>query len=121
FSFWLYLFGVMTFWGGLTSMHSDSELNKLIYCLINLGLIAIGAILNRRVFAVFGGLGVASYLGYLSWQLFRDSMLFPFALTAFGFGIVYLGILWQRHEERLARALRGILPAAVRELVERRA
>jgi hypothetical protein len=121
FSFWLYLFGVGTFWGGLTSMHSDSEINKLIYCLINLGMIAIGAILNRRVFAVFGGLGVASYLGYLSWQVFRDSMLFPFALTALGFGIVYCGILWQRHEQRLSHALRAVLPGAVRELVERRA
>src|SRR5215467_10999244 len=32
YAFWLYLFGVLTFWGGLTSMHSNSELGKLAYC-----------------------------------------------------------------------------------------
>ncbi len=36
FAFWLYLFGVMTFWGGLSMMHSDSELNKFIYLCITL-------------------------------------------------------------------------------------
>jgi len=71
FAFWLYLFGVLTFWGGLSSMRSDSELNKLLYCLVNLLMIAIGAALARRVFAVFGGLGVAFYLGHLSHTIFK--------------------------------------------------
>lgn len=29
-------------------------------------MILVGAVPSRRVFAVFGGLGVAGYLGYLS-------------------------------------------------------
>lgn len=28
FGFWRYLFGVVAFWGALTSMESDSELSK---------------------------------------------------------------------------------------------
>ena len=62
FAFWLYVFGVMAFWGGLSMMRSDSELNKFIYLCINLAMIAVGAILSRRVFAIFGGLGAAGYL-----------------------------------------------------------
>ena len=43
FAFWLYIFGVLTFWGGLTSMDSNSEFGKLLYCCINLLMIAVGA------------------------------------------------------------------------------
>jgi len=121
YAFWLYLFGVLTFWGGLSLMNSNSELSKLAYCGINVLMILIGAILGRRVFAVFGGLGVACYLGHLSQQVFKDSLLFPFALSLIGLAIIWLGVLWQRREAQLSAGLRAFLPAAFRELLEARA
>jgi len=121
FAFWLYVFGVLTFWGGLTSMDSNSELGRLLYCCINLLLIAIGAALSRRVFAVFGGIGVALYLGHLSRTVFQDSMLFPVALTAIGLAVIAAGVAWQRHESAIGTWLRSLLPAPVRALVEHRA
>lgn len=120
FAFWLYLFGVNAFWGGLSMMHSDSELNKFIYLCINLAMIVVGAMLSRRVFAVFGGLGVAGYLGHLAYDVFKDSMMFPFILTIIGLGVIYLGIVWQRHEETISNRLRGLLPQPMRELIEGR-
>jgi hypothetical protein len=120
YAFWLYIFGVMTFWGGLSLLKSDSELNKFLYCMINLGMILIGAVLGRRVFAVFGGLGVAGYLGYLSWRVFKDSLLFPFVLSAIGLGIIWLGVIWQRREGEWSQQLRALLPEALRELIEAR-
>ena len=101
-------------------MRSDSELNKFIYLCINLAMIAVGAILSRRVFAIFGGLGAAGYLGHLAYDVFKDSMVFPFVLTIIGLGVIYLGVLWQRHEEKISGKLRGLLPISLRELVERR-
>ncbi|MEQ1881216.1 MAG: DUF2157 domain-containing protein [Burkholderiales bacterium] len=121
YAFWLYLFGVITFWGGLSSMNSGSEWGKLIYCLINIGMILIGAVLGRRVFAVFGGLGVAGYLGYLAGQVFKDSLMFPFALSLIGLGIMGLGVMWQRREAQWSARLRMLLPRALRELLEARA
>jgi hypothetical protein len=121
YAFWLYIFGVMTFWGGLSLLKSDSELNKFLYCMINLGMILVGAVIGRRVFAVFGGLGVAGYLGYLSWRVFKDSLVFPFALSALGLAIIWLGIVWQRREAEWSERLRALLPAALRELIEARA
>jgi hypothetical protein len=121
YAFWLYLYGVLTFWGGLSLMESGSELSKLAYCGINVLLILIGAVLGRRVFAVFGGLGVAFYLGHLSQRVFRDSLLFPFALSLIGLGIIWLGVLWQRREAQWSARLRGFLPEAFRELLEARA
>lgn len=119
FSFWLYLWGVLAFWGALSSMHSDSELSKFFYCCINVMMIFIGAMISKKVFVIFGGVGVAFYLGHLSYAVFRDSMLFPFALTAIGLFIVSMGIYWQRHEERIHHKLQQLLPSSLRTLISK--
>lgn len=120
YAFHLYLFGILAFWGALTSMHSDSELGKLGYCAINLLMIVIGAALSRRVFVVFGALGVTFYLGYISYHLFKDSFLFPILLSLLGFVIIYAGIVWNRYSERIEQKFRSILPSALQEMIERR-
>ena len=111
FAFWGYLFGLMAFWGSLTSMDSDSELNKFIYCLINLGLIVCSLLLRRRVFIVFGSLGVFGYLGHLAYRVFADSILFPFILSILGIGIIFAGLQYQRRRKAIDQHLRkSILP-----------
>ncbi|MDI9818390.1 MULTISPECIES: DUF2157 domain-containing protein [unclassified Legionella] len=120
YAFWLYLFGVIAFWGGLTSQHSDSELSKFLYLCINLLMIGVGVILMRKVFVIFGAIGSSLYLGYLASQVFKHSMLFPIALTFIGFLIIYLGTLWQKHEELITRKLQAFLPEQLRELLQNR-
>lgn len=120
FAFWLYLFGVLAFWCGLSMMHSNSELNKFIYMCINILMILIGAVLSRRVFVVFGGIGVAGYLSHLAYEVFKDSLIFPFALTAIGLGIIFVGVIWQRNEIHISSKLRSLLPLPLRELIEHR-
>ena len=119
-AFWLYLFGLLGFWGALSATSSDSELAKLGYCAINLGLIGAGIVLARRTFAVFGGLGVAAYLGHLAHDVFRDSLLFPFALTLIGLAIIAAGVAWQRHEAELEARLRPLLPERLAAAIDRR-
>ena len=121
YAFWLYLFGVLAFWGGLSLMESGSEWGKLAYCAINVAMVLVGAVLGRRVFAVFGGLGIAWYLGYLSYRVFTDSLVFSLALSALGLSIIWLGVLWQRRKAEWPARLRSRLPSAVRELIEARA
>lgn len=120
YAFWLYLFGLMAFWGGLSSQSSDSELSKFFYFCINLFLIGCGALLVRRVFVVFGGLGCAGYLSHLASVVFKDSWLFPVALTAIGLGIIYLGVVWQRNEGSVTQRLHSLLPQPMRELLQAR-
>ncbi len=111
FAFWGYLAGLLAFWGGLSLMDSGSELGKALYCLINLGLIALAVLLRRPVFMVFGALGVAGYLGYLAERVFQDSLLFPLVLSLLGLAVIGLGLLYQKHQEDLSRQLRRLLPA----------
>lgn len=120
YAFWLYIFGVMAFWGGLSSQSSDSELSKFFYMCINLAMIFIGVILNRKVFVIFGAFGICGYLGHFAYRVFEYSYLFPIALTIIGIGIIYLGVLWQKNEAVLTHRLRGILPTPLRELLEAR-
>lgn len=121
YAFWLYLFAVLAFWGGMTSQESDNELSKLLYCCVNIGLITVGAALLRRVFVVFGALGVCVYLGHLSFSVFKDSFLFPIALSAIGFIIIYLGVLWQKNEGAISQSLRKYLPRGVQKVLQKRA
>ena len=111
YAFWLYLFGVLTFWGGLTSMDSDNELGKFIYFCINTAMVLAGSIIQRRVFTVFGALGMMFYLGHLAYSVFKDSILFPIALSLIGLAVVMLGVWWQKRVAEIRRKLLSLLPA----------
>jgi len=103
FAFWCYLFGLMAFWGGLTSMDSDSEVNRFIYLLVNIGLIAIALFLKRSAFLVFGAMGVYAYIGHLAYTVFEDSFLFPFVLAFLGLTMILVTVWAQSYLRRLSR------------------
>lgn len=96
FAFWCYLFGLMAFWGGLTSMDSGSEIKRALYAAINLGLIGVAIKLRRATFLVFGAMGVYAYLGHLAYEVFKDSFMFPFALALLGLSLILATVWTQR-------------------------
>lgn len=101
FAFWLYLAGLLAFWGGLSLMESDSELARFGYFTINLALIAMAVFLRRRTFLVFGGVGVFGYIGYLASDIFQDMFLFTVALTLAGLLVIALGIWLARNRQAI--------------------
>ncbi|MFM7383868.1 MAG: DUF2157 domain-containing protein [Microcystaceae cyanobacterium] len=119
YAFWLYLFGVLTFWVSLPLTGEDTEWHRFLYFLINLGLMMLSLLLKRRLLMVFGGLGVFGYISYLAFQVFTDSLLFPLILSALGLLIIYLGILYQRHYHQLEQTLTALLPESWRSLLPR--
>lgn len=116
YAFWLYLFGVMAFWGGLSLMESSGPWGKFAYCMINVAMLGVSALLDRRVFAVFGALGVAGYLSYLSFQLFKDSLFLPLALTGIGLGVIAAAVAYQKNRARVDAYVLRILPEGLRRL-----
>lgn len=116
FGFWLHLVGAVTFWGGLSLQNSDSEISKFLYCMINLGLIGLAVFLSRRAYAVFGGIGMMGYFGHLAYKVFESSLLFPFALSLLGLGVIGLGLLYYRNADRVNAWLDKALPPAILRL-----
>ena len=114
FGFWLYLFGLLALWGGLVAVQGGTALGRFLFLLVNLLLIATSLLLRRRVFMVFGALGVTGYLGYLAHDVFKDSLLFPVVLTLVGLGIIAVGVHVHQRSERYQAALRQLVPASVR-------
>jgi hypothetical protein len=114
--FWLHVCGALVFWGGLTALDSDSEIARFIYCLINIGLVGLGLFLQRRVYALFGGLGIALYLHHLAERVFADSLLYPFALSLIGLAVIGAGLLLHRHVAALDRVLEDRLPPGLAAL-----
>jgi hypothetical protein len=96
YAFWCYLFGLLAFWGGFTAMESGGELGRIIYALMNVGLILLGVRLRRATFLVFGVLGVHIYLGHLAYEVFKESVLFPFALAVLGLSVIIFTVFAQR-------------------------
>lgn len=116
YAFWGYLFGLVAFWGGLTMMNSGSELGKFLYGMINVGLIFLSVFLSRKLFIVFGAIGVIFYLGHLAYTVFKGSLFFPVALSALGALIIFMGIQYQKHQNKIEKLLNDRLPNFLKRL-----
>ena len=66
-------------------------------------------VLNRKIFLVFGTTGAIGYLGYVTWELFEGSMMFPFALLGLGCLLIYATILYRRHGNAIEGAILGLV------------
>ena len=115
YAFWIYLFGLFAFWGGMSLMNSGSEISMFLYFLINVTLMWLSVFLSRRAFMVFGAMGVFAYVAHLA-ALFEDSFLFPFVLTAIGLLVIFLGIQLKRHNARISRAIEENMPGWMKRL-----
>ena len=116
YAFWGYLFGMLAFWGGLTLMKSDSELNKFIYFCINLFFIFISVLFERRIFIICGAIGSISYLGYLANKVFKDYLSFPIVISIIGLVIIVLGVKYEKNKEAIDKKIINMLPKFLLEL-----
>jgi len=119
YAFWGYLVGVTAFWWSLTLMGSGSELGRLGYALINVGLMVFSVLSGRRVFVLYGAAGVVWYLGYLALELFSGSVMFPIALSGMGVAVIFAGIQYHRNRERIENALVSLVPESLRSWLPR--
>lgn len=119
-SFWLHIFGAATFWGGLSASFDPTEFQRLLYLLVNLALIGFAVYMDRRIYAVLGALGVATYLGYLAHDVFSEMIVFSFALSLIGLAVIGAGLWLNRNYERISSAFDRGMPQAIRRFRPRR-
>jgi hypothetical protein len=115
FAFWLHLFGAMTLWGAITS-GAGGEFSKALYCAFNIIFIAFGLVLDRRIYAVLGAIGLTIYLGHLAFDVFKDVLAFSFALSAIGLAIIFAGVFVERRRHAFGMLIDAYLPEVLRAL-----
>jgi len=99
FASWAYFFGVIIFWGGITTLYYEvypSMTYKFIYFLINAGLMTATIWVKYYVFLVFGTIGVMNYIGDLVYTYYWNSYYLPFILTVIGLVFIAIAIYFSR-------------------------
>jgi hypothetical protein len=67
--------------------------------------------LERRVYAVFGAFGIA-----LAEKVFKDSLLFPFALSLIGVGVIAAGLAYHNRRGAITLWIASRIPTSLRQL-----
>lgn len=111
FAFWAYFSGLLAFGAGLMHLAAGTWLGVALFIVVQLGLVAAGMVLGRRLFEAFGILGVALILGHATWQIFHQSEVFVWILTAQNLAVLAIAAWWWKSRaawvERLPRGLRN--------------
>ena len=97
YSLWLYLFGHLIILGNLSALTlAQQGWLGLLYLLVYLSFVIASVWLQRRVFLVFGALGVYGYVSYLAFQVFQGGLGFVYALATIGLLIVLTAVGYQK-------------------------
>lgn len=119
-AFWPYLFGVVTFWAGLSLLEPSSEGKRFLYLLINLSLMILSVLLQRTVFLIFGALGCLIYISSLFYKYFADSFNFPIILSLVGVAVIFLGILYHKNKMKIEASMMNLFPSSAKKWLPRR-
>jgi hypothetical protein len=118
YAFWGYFFGLLAFWISLSNIvWNKGEFVLFIYLLISLCLMGLSLLLKQKVFLVYGALGVMTYLGHLAYDIFQNSLLFPFVISFIGLLVIYLGFIYQRHIASIDEIVDRKSPAWLKRLL----
>ena len=105
--FWLFFFALITFWCGISFVNDSlNALGHAIYLSINVFLLFISVLLQRRVFAIFGGIGIFWYIADLS----AKSIWFPLVLIVVGLLIMLVAFYWSKIENKVIQSCGRLLP-----------
>ena len=101
----------------LVSVLSLMEKWEHLGCLLAVCLILLSVPLQSKFVITIGAIYLFFYLSNLAYGVFKDSFLFPLALIGIGIGLIYSGIMYQRHESVIHSQFQGLVPVPVQALM----
>lgn len=101
----------------LISVLSLMDRWKELGCLLAISLILLSVPLQSKFVITIGAIYMFFYLSYLAYDVFKNSLLFPLALIGIGIGLIYSGIMYQRHESALHSKFQGLVPVPIQVLM----
>ena len=109
--------GCMLYWI-LSLMHCGSKL-EVLGCAYAIALILLSIPLQSKFMITIGGIYVFSYLSYLAYEKFKNSILFPLLLVGLGITLIVVGAIYQSHQdyiyERTVEKLPSFLLQSINE------
>ncbi|MFV0421715.1 hypothetical protein [Oleidesulfovibrio sp.] len=111
YAFWGYFVGACSFWTGLVFLTSDTELERFVFFMTNLGLMCIGVILARYVFMVLGIIGLLLYMDHLAEKFLGGGIAYQIALCSVGLVVLYAGLYLHTHRKELTNKVKRLFPA----------
>ncbi len=98
YAFWFYLFGHICIICALSALTIEqSGILGLVYLAVYVTFVVASIWLQRKVFLVFGALGIYGYLCYLAFDVFDGALGFTFGLATIGLLIVLLTVAYQQY------------------------
>jgi hypothetical protein len=119
YAWWLYAAGLVAAFAGMVELWSREDGLRPALPAVGVLAVAVSLFLRRRAFLAFGAVSLVWYLGYLAFDVFRDTLAFPLLLATFGISVIIVTVLLQRSYPRLvarvdARAGGAVGPGARR-------
>ena len=116
YSFWLYLFGLITITSGFSVFYNRDTAALAILLAVHVCMIFLSLFLEQPVFIVFGMIGITEFLMRISYIWFKDSPVFPFLLTIIGMFLIFSGIVYQKNRIKIDSAIVKRIPKSIRWL-----
>jgi hypothetical protein len=120
-AFWSHFFGLLTLLGTLcwlTIEHYD-RMTWSIVTVVSFLAAFTSVPLQRTTYVVFGGLGLLATTCYWVYEVFEDSLVFPFAVAVGGVAFIAVGMVVRVYGAGWGAALRARLPTALARLRSR--
>ncbi|MBS4168012.1 hypothetical protein [Parachlamydia sp. AcF125] len=118
YAFWSYFFGTLAFWFNLSYLmwwgRPENEGTLLLYLLVNLGLLFLSILVQRKILLMAGALGIFLYLSHLAYRIFENSSWFPVILGLIGILILYCGILYQKYRLKFQNWIFSYFPERIK-------
>ena len=100
-------------WGVILSIMAQFRWNNepvyFLFALFCLAYMVTSILVQRKVFMVWGAIGIIGYLGHLAYGIFKDSPIFPLVIIAIGLAIIFSGIYYTKNCEKIETTLRKII------------
>ena len=86
-------------------------------CVVAVSLVLLSVPLNSKFLIVIGSIYVISYLTYLAYNKFRNSLAFPLVLIVMGLLIIFTGVQYQSVGQQLQESFSSVTPDVVKAVL----
>ncbi|MBS5861647.1 hypothetical protein KID03_09495 [bacterium] len=113
YSKWLYIFGATMLWFAILSilirLYWNNEIAYFLFAMFSLLYMIVSILLQRKVFMIWGAIGVFGYIGHLAYTVFKDSPLFVLSLVILGLVIIFSGAYYAKNCDKIETNLRAFI------------